>query len=252
MAIRLRGTARIATALMGAIALVALLMPVGHAGAGGVATFEVTFTNLTSGQPLTPPVVATHSENFQVWKVRREARFGVQQIAENGNNAPLLTFLERRSRVFDVVQGGGGPLLPPGTAGGGTFPDAVTFEITASDDAHSLSLVSMLVCTNDGFTGVDRLSLPAHVGGTTEYEAAAYDARTERNTQNLRDIVPPCQPLIGVTDDHGKPGTDQSNPALRTNGVVRHHRGIADRADLLPGVHGWTDPVAMIEIERIV
>ena len=29
-------------------------------GPAGSATYEVTFTNLTAGQPLTPPLVATH------------------------------------------------------------------------------------------------------------------------------------------------------------------------------------------------
>jgi len=233
--------------------LMALAFWAPQAGAGeGPPTYEVTFTNLTDAQPLTPPVAATHEGTFHVFEFRREARFGVQQIAENGNNGPLLTFLSRRSRVADSLQGGMGPLLPAGTPGGAMFPDSVTFPITSDGEAGYFSLVSMLVCTNDGFTGVDSLALPEDVGDVVSYMAPSYDSRTERNTQDLADIVPPCQPLIGVFDGGGDPGTGESDPALRTHGVVRMHKGIhADRGDLTPEDHGWTDPVAEIEVERI-
>jgi hypothetical protein len=228
--------------------IVALTEP---AVAGDAATFRVTFRNLTEGQPLTPPVAATHASRFHVFQFRREARYGVQQIAENGDNAPLLTFLGRRSRVFEAVQGGDGPLAPVGTPGGEMFPEHVSFEITAAGDARYLSLVSMLVCTNDGFTGVDSLRLPTSVGDRAVYEGVAYDARTEQNTQDLADIVPPCQELVGVHDNRGDPGTAMTDSTLRTNGVVRMHRGIvAERADLVPKVHGWADPVSRITVER--
>ena len=229
-----------------------LIVPGGQAGAEAAGTYRVTFTNLTDGQPLTPPVVATHSSKLHVFQYRHEARYGVQQIAENGNNAPLLTFLGRRSRVFNVVQGGDGPLVPEGTPGAKMFPDHVSFTIMAGDDERFLSLVSMLVCTNDGFTGVDSLRLPLAVGESLQHDAIAYDARTEVNNQELADMVPPCQGLIGVPDDRGKPGTATSDPSLRTTGVIRMHHGIvAGRGDLVPRVHGWTDPVSRIDVERI-
>jgi hypothetical protein len=240
----------VASAIL-ALALGLIGALVGPASAD-VATYRVTFTNLTNSQPLTPPVAATHSRIFHVFQFRHEARYGVQQIAENGDNAPLLTFLGRRSRVFDAAQGGDGPLVPDETPGGGMFPDHVAFEITAGGDARYLSLVSMLVCTNDGFTGVDSLRLPTSVGDRVAYEGVGYDARTEENTQDLADIVPPCQELVGVHDDKGKPGTATTDPALRTNGVIRMHRGIVvGRGDLRPKVHGWTDPVVRITVERV-
>jgi hypothetical protein len=229
-----------------------LIGALGSPAAAGVATYRVTFINLTDSQPLTPPVAATHSSKFHVFQFRHEARYGVQEIAENGDNAPLLTFLGRRSRVFDAAQGGDGPLVPDETPGGAMFPGHVAFEITARGDARHLSLVSMLVCTNDGFTGVDSLRLPTSVGDRVAYDAIGYDARTEENTQDLADIVPPCQELVGVHDNRGKPGTATSDPVLRTNGVIRMHRGIvAGRGDLRPNVHGWTDPVVRITVERV-
>ena len=56
----------------------------------------------------------------------------------------------------------------------------------------------MLICTNDGFTGVDGLRLPGAVGQTVVANTAAYDAGTEANTEDFGDIVPPCQAVIGV------------------------------------------------------
>ncbi len=38
-----------------------------HAGVPALRTYEVTITNLTSGQPLTPPVVATHGQPLSVF-----------------------------------------------------------------------------------------------------------------------------------------------------------------------------------------
>jgi hypothetical protein len=42
-----------------------------------------------------------------------------------------------------------------------------------------------------------------------------------------------------------------SNPALAEGGVITHHPGISGGNDLVPGVHGWTDPVARVTITRV-
>jgi hypothetical protein len=54
--------------------------------------YEVTITDLTSGQPLTPPVVATHRGRHAILEIGQPASVGVREIAENGNSAPLLAF----------------------------------------------------------------------------------------------------------------------------------------------------------------
>lgn len=213
------------------------------------AIYEVTITNLTSGQPLTPPVVATHRRPLEVFEVGEDASFEVKEIAENGNNGPLLSALGSDKHVYEVLQAGTGPLVPAGTPGAALFPDSVTFTISAEDGAKYLSFVAMLVCTNDGFTGVDGVRLPKKVGQSVITYTAGYDAGTEINTEDFADIVPPCQGLIGISS--GEPGAGASNPALAEGGVIMHHLGIQGGADLVPGVHGWTDPVAKIEITRI-
>jgi hypothetical protein len=110
----------------------------------------------------------------------------------------------------------------------------------------------MLICTNDGFTGADAVKLPAQVGTSASGAFFAYDAGTEINTEDLADIVPPCQALSGVSDDMGAPGTGMTDAALAEGGVIHHHGGIVGGSDLLPSVHGWDTSahVSMIEITR--
>ncbi len=211
--------------------------------------FQVTITNLTHGQPMTPPVVATHRRRANVFTVGNPASFGVKEIAENGNNAPLLADLGANKKVFAVQQAGGSPLVPAGTPGSANFPNSVTFNITAGGGANRLSVVAMLICTNDGFTGLDSIRLPKWVGDAKEFYTAGYDAGTERNTEDYADIVPPCQGLINGSSN-GE-GTGSSNPALAEGGVISHHPGIQGISDLVPSVQGWTDPVMKIVVTRV-
>ena len=107
----------------------------------------------------------------------------------------------------------------------------------------------MLVCTNDGFTGLDSEKLPERLGDELVFETAAYDAGSEMNTEDFADLVPPCPVLTGVPSSD--PGTGMSDPGLAENGVIRRHTGVDGAADLQPGLHGWADPVARVTIRRV-
>ncbi|GIK77327.1 MAG: hypothetical protein BroJett022_10170 [Actinomycetes bacterium] len=212
--------------------------------------YEVSIENLTEGQALTPPVIATHRGRHQVFEVGRPASVGVREIAENGNALPLLAQLtaDPFNRITAFAESTGGPLVPGGTPGSAMFADEATLTIRGRA-RDRLSWVSMLVCTNDGLTGVDSLRLPHKVGRSVGARTDAYDAMTEANTEDYADIVPPCQALIG--DSSGEPGTGASNPALAEGGVIAHHEGIDGTiGDLDAAIHGWTDPVARIRVER--
>jgi hypothetical protein len=223
------------------VALTLLLMSASVSFAGPQpATYEVTITNLTTGQPFTPPLLATHRQPISVFEVGSPASLGVQEIAENGNLAPLNQAVSNHKHVSAVMIAGGGPLL----AG-----QSVTAQITGNQGAKLLSFVTMLVCTNDGFTGVDSVRLPKQVGDQITLMTNGYDAGTEINTEDFADLVPPCPALTGVPSS--KPGTGVSNPALAEGGVIVHHMGIEGTVDLNPSIHGWTDPVAAVEITRI-
>jgi hypothetical protein len=52
------------------------------------------------------------------------------------------------------------------------FGDSVTLTVDADEGAKFLSFASMLICTNDGFTGVNSLRLPKDVGETVTVRSA--------------------------------------------------------------------------------
>jgi Spondin_N len=214
--------------------------------------YEVTITidDEISGQPLTPPVVAAHHGKHAVFDVGQPASVGVREIAENGNSAPLLAFLEADpfNQFAGFAESTTGPLVPAGVPGDAMFDQSATLTVEASRHANRLSWVSMLICTNDGFTGVDGLKLPGAIGKSTSAQTNSYDAFTERNTEDYANMVPPCQGLI--LDTPVEPGTGVSDPALAEGGVITHHAGIQGGADLEPDLHGWEDPVATIAVER--
>lgn len=232
----------LATAALG-VALI-LLVPELARSEGGK-TYKVTITNLTVGQPLTPPVLLTHSNRTGIFAVGEAANEEIQALAENGNSGPLLAALGDDVHVHQVVAGMA-PLLPANDPGGTGLGSSAIFEITTHGKAKFLSFASMLICTNDGFTGLDSVRLPNH--RKTVY-SVAYDARTETNTEDFVDMVPPCQGLIGVSSDDA--GAGMTNPLLAEEGIIIPHVGIFGGIDLFPEVHGWSDPVAKIEIERV-
>ncbi len=219
----------IATAAALALALIAT-----PAAGEAHVTYTVTIENLTAGQPFTPPVVVTHSSDLDIFETGQSASAEILAIAENGNNDPLVALLGGSSAVVDSTTGTA-PVMPGETA---------TLSVTALPGGL-ISTAMMLICTNDGFTGLDSLALPA--SGSTTVDTNAYDAGTENNTEDFADIVPPCQSLIGVESDDE--GTGESNPALAEGGVIAAHAGIQPGGtDVTTAAHGWTDPVARITV----
>lgn len=241
------GRKHLACAVVGVIGA-AMLSGAPLAQADGPRTYEVTITNLTRGQPFTPPLLATHRGDDAVFEVGDEASAGVRQIAENGDNGPLAAALAADRHVSGTTAVMT-PIVPAGRVMATGLPSQVTATVTADRGARRLSFAMMLICTNDGFTGVNGLKLPKHAGRSVTAMTAAYDAGTEINTQMFGDMVPPCRPLIT-----GGPmmGTGTTNPALAEGGNIRHHPGIqAGVGALDPAVFGWVDPVARVRVTRI-
>ncbi|MEZ4417112.1 MAG: spondin domain-containing protein [Gemmatimonadota bacterium] len=204
--------------------------------------FEVTITNLTSSQALTPPVFATHTRSVSIFETGEPASFEIKEVAENGNVDPLVMALSGNPDVGEVVV----PLndFPPLRPG-----KVRRFEIQTRGEMGRISFAAMLICTNDGFTGLNGVRLPVAVGDTKVYYSNSFDAGTEINTEDFANMVPPCPLLSGVPSS--VPGTGMSDPMLAENGVVHRHGGILGIADLIPAIHGWSDPVAKVEIRRI-
>lgn len=210
-------------------------------------TFEITIQNLTTagGQTFTPPLVALHQGSKEFFQAGKAASYGIQEIAENGNLDPMIQGLMGDHKVssYTVATSGDGLpalLLAPG--------EAVTVSLSAKPGSQFVSFASMLICTNDGFTGVRGGKLPNKIGEEAVFYGAAYDAGTEINTEAFGDLVPPCPALSGVPSD--VPGSGMSNPDLAEGGVVHHHEGIMGNGDLDPAIHGWANPVSMLTVRR--
>jgi len=208
-------------------------------------TYKVTVTNLTPGQPITPPLLVTHSKDVGIFTVGQEASYELSQLAQNGNFAPLVEKLSKMEGVGHVITGEA-PLVPANDPGETDLTYSETFIIPADVKARYLSFASMLVCTNDGFAGIDTVWLPFD---KKVVYAKAYDTRTEMNTEDFANMVPPCQGAIGVSS--GEDGTGTSDSTLSENGIVIPHPGVMGGEDLIPSIHGWDGPVVKLEIERM-
>ena len=232
---------------MGTTAALALGATLPAALADSAGTYRVTLVNLTHGQPFSPPVAATHQKSIRMFRVGDFATDELTAIAQDGNEAPMVALLEGSKKVTDTVDVGR-PVTASGTTVG-SFTDSVSFEIEAAP-GDRLSLATMLICTNDGFLGLDAVKLPKE--GSETFFLNGYDAGREQNTERSTDIVDPCSalnpgfPLVG--DPNGNRDTEvASSPAE----PIRHHPGIAGIGDLSVANHGWTDPVAQVTVDRI-
>jgi Spondin_N len=201
-------------------------------------SYDVTITNLTSGQPLSPAVLVTHVRRVSLFSMGSMASAGIQAIAEDGNPAVSAAMLTGVRGVFDVVTTGA-----PAHRIGGPGPTSVQATIMADREHRLLSFATMLICSNDGFAGLNGVALPNDDQPVTVY-AYGYDAGTERNTEAGGDIVPPC---FGIGPVGGHAGGGGRRAESRT---IRMHPGFHGERDLVPAQHGWQGPVAMVTIQR--
>jgi hypothetical protein len=218
---------RIALGALLAVLGAALLIPSAGGTSGKRArTWQVSITNLTpaGSQPLSPPLLVVHSRRADVWSVRTIATHIVAAIAEDANNAPAESALTGYPGVLSAETGAGGP-IPPGATR--------TYTVDSRGNFDRLTVLTMLVNTNDGFTGLDS----AHLRGRGFTRSTrAYDAGSEVNNERITHIPGPCCNHPFVRDPEGA--------------VIRMHEGITGRGDLNPAVYGWTGPVARIQVSR--
>lgn len=212
-----------------------------QAAAAATHRYRITLENLTTGQVFSPGVAATHTKDASVWAAGTAASEGIRLIAEDGLEATAVAELTGAPGVFDVVD----IASPTNRVGGGApLPNPQAFEITAAGKANRLSLAVMLICTNDGFTGLSEVKLPRGFRRMV-YNVGAWDAGTERNNERFDQIVDPCTEAGPVT--HPPDG----NGRVATSGVIRRHPNIKGVGDLSVALHGWRFPVARITVQRV-
>jgi len=229
-----------------AAALASTALPTAFGSVPPEAHYRVTLLNLTNGQPFSPPVAATHVRSIRMFQVGRRASDELELIAEDGNEIPMFERFSASDMVTQAVDVGR-PLTPRGKVVG-EFTDSATFEITAAP-GDRFSIATMLICTNDGFLGLDAVKLPK--AGSRTLFLNGYDAGTEQNTEDSIDLVDPCS-LLGPTALPGDPdGNRDAEVDTSPAELIRHHPNIEEVGELLAEQHGWSDPVAMVTIERI-
>jgi hypothetical protein len=208
-----------------ALILSVALMISGTAWAGGSKTYEVTITNITSGQIFTPVLAATHNSDISLFELAGMASEPLEIQAEGGNPMPLKAWWDSSSEVLDTVVLDG-VVIPPG--------GHETFEIEGSKKFNRLSFSAMLVPTHDTFVALNSMSLPKRSAMTM---VPAYDAGTEINDELCANIPGPCMGE-GYSEDGGE-------------GYIHVANGIHGIGDLPPDVSDWRNPVAKVTVRRV-
>lgn len=198
-------------------------------------TWRVTVTNLSFAQPLGPVFVAVHDDTVPaVFTVGETAGDGLEDLAEGGSPATLVSEYSSFSGVSSAVgEGGTGP-IGIGMAAGVSR----SFEATTDGDHPYISMASMLINTNDCFGGFNNVK-PSD--GLILY-SPGYDSGTEPNDEDCDKIPGPA--CIGSS----QAGTDLIEDG---EGAIHIHRGLHGIGDLAADVYDWRNPVMKVEFERV-
>ena len=194
--------------------------------------FKVTVTNLTSGEVFTPIMVATHKAGVKLFTLGAPASVELEQVAEAGDLAALEASLKANRKVLKVVDSGAP--LPPG--------QSVTLIVEARGPFDHVSVVSMLVPTNDAFFAVNGADGPDAFKQSVVFYSPAYDAGTEANDELCANIPGPPNVCTGEGFNASRAGDGN---------FVHIHSGIHGIGDLSAATYDWRNPVARIEITRL-
>lgn len=236
------------TALLGAVLAIGTLaitpaaMAKGH---GKDRMYEVTITNATLGQPIAPSVIATHSDDFELFELGPvpmigdpgyDYYFALATMAETGSPDLARDEVAASYGVWEAVA------LPPIL-----FPrESNSTLISASGKARYLSAMAMLGKTNDAFYAVRDVPLPKHMGETVRVLANAYDAGSEANAESAATVG-----ALGSTEDDPMTGMGINENG---EGYIHVHAGIhgvGGVGGLDPVMLDWRGPVVEVTIERV-
>lgn len=236
----------------------------------------VSLTNLTQGMIFTPRLLVAHNANVDLFQAGTAASDELIAIAEGGNTTPY-TDLLAASHASDQANSTFGGLVDPATT-----TSNYTFD---TEDYPYLSMLTMLIPTNDAFVGLDSWEIPTEPG-TYTINLNAYDAGSEDNDE-INSATTTLTTSDGVTTDTfggapGRPGMaaptpTQANLGSGATGVgetvvsgelavdagnpnggegnVHIHRNVLGDADSAAGdsdlnssVHRWLNPVARLTV----
>ncbi|PCJ48803.1 MAG: hypothetical protein COA74_07380 [Gammaproteobacteria bacterium] len=194
-------------------------------------SYEVLVTNLTSSQPFSPVTLVSHGD-MPLWTIGSSASAGLELIAESGDNSEILD----DEQILDGVTAGG--ILLPG------MTEILTITTTA-EDAPFLSVLTMLVNTNDAFSGKSVIDVSGLViGDTMMMTAVSYDSGTEANSEAAGTMPGPADGGEGFNSARDDVGFVSMHP-----GVVSMDDGL--RTSVLSAEHKFDNPVMKITITRL-
>jgi Spondin_N len=210
------------------------------------ASYKVEIQNLTQGIYFAPLVVATHSADAVLFKAGMPASMSLQKLAEGADNTGLVGDLTTAGAM--IMQNPAGGLLAPGAK--------AMVDLGMQDMAHAqLSIIGMIVPSNDGFVTLHKLNLPT-VPGTYTYMVNAYDAGTEANDE-IRGGGAPGVPGLPVPPPlDAKVGTGGTGiVGAAVEGFVHIHRGVigdtsmtGGGSDLNSASQRWLNPVGRVTV----
>jgi hypothetical protein len=204
----------------------------------------VEIINLTNGFHFTPLLIAVHDKDTHLFQAGVAASANLQAMAEGGDISGLVSDVEAAGgQVADNPAGG---LLGPGESA------SATLDVKKPKPGKArLSVVAMLLPTNDGFAGLDAVTIPKKKG-TYRFELNGYDAGTENNDEVINGGGAPGAPGIPAAPggDGGINGSGIDSPDSNT--FVHIHRGtigdmdpVGGMSDLDSRIHRWLNPVAV-------
>lgn len=229
--------------MLGLTGLLLCTITAGVSADDGPQSYEVTVTNLTRGQPLTPAVVITHTDNFTpLFLEGQPASPALIAIAEDADVGPMVQSLSGDPQVKDVVVLQGSAPLPTPPLGPGGFSirpgQSASVTVSFGGRAKFLSLVGMLANTNDAFYALQGVAGPRGKKDVTYY-AIAWDAGSEVNNEACQFVPgPACRNFFARAPQGAE-------------GYVYVHAGIHGVGNLVPALHDWRNPVAKVTIRRL-
>ena len=219
--------------LVGGLACSALLLGACGGDSDKQRRFQVSITNLTNNQPLSPLLLAIHNADVEAWQIGQPASEGLEHLAEGGDGALLSQALTDADATVTL---GDAPLAPGATE---------TFTVRGNNrDGLRLTVATMLVNTNDAFTGIDSTDLSElERGQSLTLYSHAYDSGTEANTEAADTIPGPAG------------GGEGYNPQREARDFVSLHSGVVTQADglaasALDESHRFDNPVVQLVITR--
>ncbi|GLP96188.1 spondin domain-containing protein [Paraferrimonas sedimenticola] len=194
-------------------------------------SYQIEVVNLTANQPMSPIAVLSHTDAVMVWQTGMPASNALEVLAESGDASGFSDL----DGVLASANGAG--ILPPGGK------EMIDLELS-SLEIDRLSLATMLVNTNDAFTGINGADFASlAVDASHTFYLNAYDAGTEGNTEAKGSIPGPADGGEGYLE-----ARDDIDRVHLHPGVLSASDGLSD--SVLGPSHRFDNPVLMVRITR--